>query len=566
MFRRITILVSWACIVLTASNVNAGSAVVTDGKFTNIYVYQPDSENETWEQHMAKLRRDADKFSRASIDRFTAELMRRQWPSYFDWLFQYGVHPPQFFGSAVASKECVKNALRDMHNGVLQWDTIRSLSNCHEPGRDPSPQVILIFSPDIKIGKIPGPLPYPLNPAGVAISPIGTTPDMCKNPDTHAWHASGLNTPNYIAMPTSPACVDSFDDFTHLMSHEIVETISDPGGMGMGDFGVNELCDNCEKLKDLDTRWKGFLVSRYWSNFDNDCEPRLEPPQGSQSETWILVPELPGGVSLPAVFQPRLTGDVHSFDWKVPSSRVTSAAIVTRAMLVIQTGKDDLRGGNDNANATLKFVGGSETKPNINSSRTWRNGETHAVALALPSTPLRVSDITGVTITTHFGGGSTGDNWNVRQIALVVSFSQESATVTPPPKIVHEWLNASGAPLVRFTGDLHDLFEGVRVPAQDVGKDVRALDLIISTGNDDLRGGSDNCDVIVQLASGEIRLPNVNAGKSWSNWSNHAVTIPLPSGGLKGGDIKAVRLHTEFGGSWNGDNWNVNRLQLRATF
>jgi hypothetical protein len=43
------------------------------------------------------------------------------------------------------------------------------------------------------------------------------------------------------------------------------------------------------------------------------------------------------------------------------------------------------------------------------------------------------------------------------------------------------------------------------------------------------------------------------------------VSIPLPATGLKGGDIRGIRLHTGFGGGIGGDNWNVNRLQLRAT-
>ena len=121
----------------------AGSAVVTNGKFTNIYVF-PDPDRETWEQHIAALRpTDAAQFSRTNIDRFTQQLMAGGWPSYFDPLLQYnGIHPPQFFGSAVASKACVDAALKDLHNGVLQWDTIRSLSNCHISGHDPSPQVI----------------------------------------------------------------------------------------------------------------------------------------------------------------------------------------------------------------------------------------------------------------------------------------------------------------------------------------------------------------------------------------------------------------------------------------
>ena len=132
-----------------------GSAVVTNGRFTNVYVY-PDPDTETWEQHMAPLRpTDAAQFSRAAIDGFTAALMNPAWPSFFDPLMQYsGIHPPLFFGSSVATKSCVDAALKDLHDGVLQWDTIRSLSNCHAAGMDPSPQVNLIFSPDIKIAGV----------------------------------------------------------------------------------------------------------------------------------------------------------------------------------------------------------------------------------------------------------------------------------------------------------------------------------------------------------------------------------------------------------------------------
>jgi hypothetical protein len=251
----------------------------------------------------------------------------------------------------------------------------------------------------------------------------------------------------------------------------------------------------------------------------------------------------------------------------VPASRVTAATPVTEVKLVIQTGGDDLRGGNDNATATLNFVGGSRTTANINSGRGWGNGQTHVVQLALPSPAPRASDITGVTISTHFGGGIGGDNWNVDKVALVVSFPAGSATSTPPPTVTHQWLNASGAPLVRFTGDKHDHRE--TVGAQDPGREVRALNLVISTGNDDLRGGGnagDNCDVTVELASGHnIVLRNVNSGHSWAGWSDHTVSVPLPTGGLKGGDIRAVNLHTGFGGGIGGDNWNVNRIQLEAT-
>jgi hypothetical protein len=239
-------------------------------------------------------------------------------------------------------------------------------------------------------------------------------------------------------------------------------------------------------------------------------------------------------------------------------------------MIVVQTGGDDLRGGShsgDNADVTLNFIGGSTATTNINQGKSWENGQSHAVVLTLPTPAPRVSDLTGVNIATHFGGGISGDNWNVNKVALVVSFPTGSVTKAPTPIVIHQWLDASGGPLVRFTGSVHD--KVVEVRAEDVGKSVRALRLIISTGNDDLRGGSgagDNCNVAVELASGKtIELSNVNAGKNWADWSSHDVSIPIPATGLKGGDVKAVKLHTGFGGGISGDNWNVNRVQLEAT-
>lgn len=532
-----------------ARRADAGSAVVTNGKFTNVFVY-PDPARETWEQHIASLRpNDAANFSRAAIDRFTAQIMAPVWPSFWDALYQYNqINPPRFFGSFVASQACVDAAVKDEHNGVLQWDTIRSLSNCHASGMDPSPQVNLIFSPDLKIAPI---------------VPFGTGPDMCTMPGTHdvAWHAWGINTPNFAVLPTDPQCTPDFTRFTKSLTHEDLETISDPAGLGMGTIGQNELADNCENRPDGFTTFFGFAVSRYWSNFDGTCLPKLDPPAGSVAATWLL------GEGSPLQ---RFTGSVHTLALGVPSARVDTTATLTQAQIVIQTGSDDLRGGSnvaDDASVTLNLAGGrSATTPNVNAGRSWENGETHAAMLNLPS-GAHVSDITGVTISTHFGGGLGGDNWNVNKVALIVSFPAESTTQTPTPTVVHSWLDASGGPLIRFTGSVHDLV--IPVPAQDNGVTVTALNVIISTGNDDLRGGShagDNCDVTLALTSGPpIVLNDVNGSADWGNWSVHTVAVPLPAGGLKGGEVSSIHLHTGFGGGIGGDNWNVQRVQIEAT-
>jgi hypothetical protein len=72
--------------------------------------------------------------------------------------------------------------------------------------------------------------------------------------------------------------------------------------------------------------------------------------------------------------------------------------------------------------------------------------------------------------------------------------------------------------------------------------------------------------VTVELASGKaISLTNVNQGHNWPNWSNNTIAVPLPPEGLRGGDVKSIKLHTGFGGGIDGDNWNVNQVRLEAT-
>jgi hypothetical protein len=104
----------------------------------------------------------------------------------------------------------------------MEWDTVRSLANCHDDGKDPSPQVILIFSPEILLGDIPG-------------LGLGTGHQLCTPKSGHnADHAWGVNTPNFVVISTSTMCGSNFDALTSVMAHEIVETVSDQAGWDAG--------------------------------------------------------------------------------------------------------------------------------------------------------------------------------------------------------------------------------------------------------------------------------------------------------------------------------------------
>lgn len=84
------------------------------------------------------------------------------------------------------------------------------------------------------------------------------------------------------------------------------------------------------------------------------------------------------------------------------------------------------------------------------------------------------------------------------------------------------------------------------------------------TGNDDLRGGNDNVHVSLLLRSGkQIRFENVNGRKRWIDRSSQTVSRSIPST-LQVTDISSIKLETTLGGGMGGDNWNLNRLCVKA--
>ena len=78
---------------------------------------------------------------------------------------------------------------------------------------------------------------------------------------------------------------------------------------------------------------------------------------------------------------------------------------------------------------------------------------------------------------------------------------------------------------------------------------VGLLNLRITTGNDDLRGGKNNLDVEVHFANGDIQTAtNVNRGAAWPNRSVNLVAIQL-NHPVAPTDIRQIRLvHSAQGG------------------
>jgi hypothetical protein len=127
-------------------------------------------------------------------------------------------------------------------------------------------------------------------------------------------------------------------------------------------------------------------------------------------------------------------------------------------VLNLQTGGDDLRGGNDNVNVTVSAQWRApRTRFNVNQSTNWANNSLHQVQINLDSlfgTRVAMSEITTVTLTTTFSGGIGGDNWNLN--GFNVSYDSWPSLGNETFTLIY---SRSGAPLVRFTGS-NQVFDG----------------------------------------------------------------------------------------------------------
>ncbi|MEJ8849555.1 hypothetical protein [Variovorax rhizosphaerae] len=123
----------------------------------------------------------------------------------------------------------------------------------------------------------------------------------------------------------------------------------------------------------------------------------------------------------------------------LPATPTTVDGVVDELLLEIRTGGDDLRGGNDNVHATIGYADGSvQVAPNINHLARWIDHHTETVPIAL-SRRVRPAELKSVTLTTTFGGGIAGDNWNLDALRVLAGGA--------------ELYSQRGTPLRRFTGD-----------------------------------------------------------------------------------------------------------------
>ncbi len=87
--------------------------------------------------------------------------------------------------------------------------------------------------------------------------------------------------------------------------------------------------------------------------------------------------------------------------------------------LKVDTGNDNLRGGNDNLAVTIVYKDGSkQVFPNVNVSATWIPMYCEVVPLNLNRIVTSKADIKQVILECSFSGGIGGENWDMKQITI----------------------------------------------------------------------------------------------------------------------------------------------------
>jgi hypothetical protein len=128
---------------------------------------------------------------------------------------------------------------------------------------------------------------------------------------------------------------------------------------------------------------------------------------------------------------------------RMPAPSATKNTIIK---VTLGTGGDDLRGGGDNVNLTVRFKSSTRvlTINNINQTKKLNNFTEETFSKEIPNTSdIDLNDIKEVELRHTGGGGIAADNWHVDKIYIVVNRDGIN-------KVLVEKV---GAPIHQFTGD-----------------------------------------------------------------------------------------------------------------
>jgi len=202
---------------------------VDGANFTNLYLY-PNPKDMSWDQYTGQSLRQADgrpAMTVQAIDGFVASLIQDS--SYFFPATQYHrMDNPRFSGRQNTVQNCVDpvNNFARSHNNILTREILADFVGCERgAGGNSSDQVNIIMSPEFRATN-----DAHTNVLGVTLN-LSDQPATCQPISiTNAFHTWQFGTANFTVLPTM--CNTTMDALAKALSHEMIELISDPAGLG----------------------------------------------------------------------------------------------------------------------------------------------------------------------------------------------------------------------------------------------------------------------------------------------------------------------------------------------
>ncbi len=252
-------------------------------------------------------------------------------------------------------------------------------------------------------------------------------------------------------------------------------------------------------------------------------------------------------------------------DTTPPAPSTSGNAIVTATF---GTGRDDLRGRGDNVRLVLKIYNSTQTYTleNLNGGLKWDNNSEFTLTKEIPNSSRLDIDTISTVVLRHTGINSN-DEWELNNFRLVIRKPDPSGgSAREVSKLL---VDKTASPIHRFNQiNREKAFSVLSASRQDPLRNI-TITAEFTTGDDDLRGGNDNVDIIVHLkrSSRVITIFNANRGANWPGNSTRRITNKelVTSHDLELNDIRSIEVRHTGGGGVGADNWNLVGFKVTAT-
>ncbi|TKC01177.1 RICIN domain-containing protein [Pedobacter cryotolerans] len=228
---------------------------------------------------------------------------------------------------------------------------------------------------------------------------------------------------------------------------------------------------------------------------------------------------------------------------------------------------------------------------NANKDQNWPNNSIKRVTVPLPAN-ITVDELKEIHVYRNRKNGGTPtttvfniaekDNWNLDKITATARIKENgilktyrfadlispSGSSNPLFRFVYEGGNGKSEGQF-FKGFLSSIGSGASTNSSANAANAKPVFKIETlTGGDDLRGGSDNLNVLIRLKIRPVRniaINNINSSQKWDNFTEKTITKTITAAPFSFDDIEDIVLRHTGRGGIGADNWYLDKLKITLT-